>query len=274
VFEMYQLQLRYVSSTRVPFRLDAGIIPSPLGLATLELQPHRNPLIGAPFYYFSPLPAADGGRDRLNLLSGGYPLGAIVSASGTWWDARGGVTDGTPARPRSVFSGSRPTAAPQLVLGGGLSPFTGLRVGAGFATGRYRPRTTLANGSILDAQRAAVFNLEGEYAVGHTRFSGEWVRNQFDTPAGAAVARGFNVQASHTVSPRIFAAARATRVTAPVVTTPVEVRRTSTAFEATLGYRLTTELTVRGGYQRERSYTATGWRNAAVASIVWAERWW
>ena len=44
--------------------------------------------------------------DRVTLMSGGSPLGAIVSASGARWDVRGGVTDDTPARGRKVLSGS------------------------------------------------------------------------------------------------------------------------------------------------------------------------
>ena len=115
VFEMYQLQVRYVSSTRVPFRVDAGIMPSPVGLFTLELQPHRNPLISVPFYYVSPLPAVDGRFDRVRLMSGGYPLGAIVTLSGARWDARGGVTDSTPAQPHNVLGSSRPPGHAQLV---------------------------------------------------------------------------------------------------------------------------------------------------------------
>ena len=273
MFEMYQLQVRYVSSTRVPFRVDAGILPSPVGLFTLELQPHRNPLINPPSYYFAPLPAVDGRSDRMRLISGGYPLGAMFSVSGTRWDARAGVTDSTPAQPRNVFSGSRPPAQPQLVLGGGVTPIPGMRLGAGFTRGRYRPRTITAE-SIDDLPSATVFNLEGEYAVGYTRLSGEWVRDRFETPSGAAVARGFTVQAAHTLSPRIFAAARASRVTSPTATVPVEVRRSSTGFEATLGYRLTTELTVRGGYQRERGFRDPEWQGAAVMSLVWAERRW
>src|SRR5215204_4133263 len=34
--QFYQLQLRYQSRTRLPLRLDAGIITSPLGLSTLQ----------------------------------------------------------------------------------------------------------------------------------------------------------------------------------------------------------------------------------------------
>jgi hypothetical protein len=100
------------------------------------------------------------------------------------------------------------------------------------------------------------------------------VRNRFDTPRGSAVARGFNVQAVQTLTPRLFAASRVTRVSTPVATVPVPVLRSSTAFEATLGFRLSPELTVRGGYQRERGYQDAAWSNAAVMSLVWAERWW
>ena len=271
MFEMYQLQVRYVSSTRVPFRLDAGILPSPVGLSTLELQPHRNPLVNMPSYYFVPLPPVDGRFDGVRPISGGYPLGAIVSASGSRWDARGGITDSSPVQPRN--DAARPPAQPQLVLGGGITPMPGMRLGAGLTRGRYRPGAT-QTASADEPWTATVINLEAEYAVGYTRLSGEWVRDRFDTPSGPAFAGGFNVQAVHTLSPRIFAAARGTRVTAPIATVPSELRVWSTDIEATLGYRLTTELTVRGGYQRQRRFRETEWQGAAVMSLVWAERWW
>ena len=272
-FEMYQLQVRYVSSTRVPFRVDAGIIPSPVGLFTLELQAHRNPLITAPFYYFAPLPAVDGRFDRVRLMSGGYPLGGMVSVSGGRWDARAGVTDSTPAQPHDVLARSRPAGRAQAVVGAGVTPLPGLRLGAAMTHGRYRPGTT-SRPEGHGRSTATVLNLEGEYAFGHTRLSGEWVRDRFETGAGDTIARGFTVQAVHTLSPRVFAAARATQVSAPVQTFPTEARQSSTAIDITLGYRLTTEVTMRGGYQRERAYSDTQPRNAAVMSLVWAERWW
>ncbi|HEY0873454.1 MAG TPA: hypothetical protein VGD94_08280 [Vicinamibacterales bacterium] len=274
MFEMYQLQVRYVSPTRVPFRVDAGIIPSPVGLFTLELQAHRNPLIDPPFYYISPLPPLSGTPDRARLVTGGYPLGAMVSVSGTRWDARAGVTDSTPVSPRNVFGESQPSAHPQLVLGGGFTPVMGLRLGAGFARGRYEPRFATIAGSASAPRTATLFNVEGEYAFGHTRLAGEWIRDRFETPAGTAVARGFNVQIAQTLTPRIFAAARATHVSSPVHVAPVEERRTSTEFDLSLGYRLTPALTVRGGYRRERVFRDTRPSNAAVMSLVWAERWW
>ena len=273
MFEMYQLQVRYVSSTTVPFRFDAGILPSPVGLSTLELQANRNPLINLPSYYFVPLPAVDGRFNDVRLMSGGYPLGAMLSLSGSRWDARAGVTDSSPVQPRNLFSAAASPAQPQLVLGGGVTPITGMRLGAGVTRGRYRAGTA-QTGPNDAPSTATVINLEAEYAVGYTRLSGEWVRDRFDTSSGTTFARGFNVQAVHTLSPRIFAAARGTRVTAPIATVPMATYRSSTEVEAVLGYRLTTEVTIRGGYQRQRGYQEPRWRGAAVMSLVWAERWW
>ena len=272
--EMYQLQLRYSSSTRVPYRIDAGIISSPMGLATLELRPDRNPTIGAPFYYFVPLPAFDGHSDRVTLMSGGYPLGVMVSASGSRWDVRGGVTDATPARGRDLFSAARAPAASQIVFGGGVTPTEGLRFGAGFARGRYRSNAVSPKGAALPDESATVFNIEGEYAIGYTRISGEWIVDRFETTMSPAVARGFNLLAVRTLTPRWFAAGRAVRASSPVLTGLKPGRRTATSAEANLGYRLTTNFTLRGGYQGSSSLYNPKWEHALAVSAVWSQRWW
>jgi hypothetical protein len=293
--EMYQLQMRYTSSTRIPFRFDAGVISSPLGLATLELKPDLNPTIGAPFYYFVPLPPFDGNFDRVTIMSGGYPLGAILNASGTRWDVRGGVTDATPARARSVFSSTKAAAAPQFVVGGGVTPATGLRFGAGLALGRYRvdalaqkslviPENSyesgagttgvIPRGTPLPDETADVFNIEGEYAIGYTRVSGEFVVDRFETLISPAVARGFNVVAVRTLSPRWFTAGRVVGASTPVLTGPTPVRRLGKSAEATIGYRLTPTITFRAAYQGSTSFTRPTWRHAVAVSTVWAQRWW
>jgi hypothetical protein len=293
--EMYQLQMRYTSSTRIPFRFDAGVISSPLGLATLELKPDLNPTIGAPFYYFVPLPPFDGNFDRVTIMSGGYPLGAILNASGTHWDVRGGVTDATPARARSVFSSTKAAAAPQFVVGGGVTPATGLRFGAGLALGRYRvdalaqkslviPENSyesgagttgvIPRGTPLPDETAGVFNIEGEYAIGYTRVSGEFVVDRFETLISPAVARGFNVVAVRTLSPRWFTAGRVVGASTPVLTGPTPVRRVGKSAEATIGYRLTPTITFRAAYQGSTSFTRPTWRHAVAVSTVWAQRWW
>ena len=109
-----------------------------LGCRHSSSRPDVNPTIGAPFYYFVPLPAFDGNFDRVTLMSGGYPLGALVSASGSHWDVRGGVTDATPTRARSEFSSAKSPSATQAVVGGGVTPITGMRFGGAMAVGRYR----------------------------------------------------------------------------------------------------------------------------------------
>lgn len=291
--EMYQLQLRYSSTTRVPFRIDTGIISSPIGLATLDLRADRNPTVSAPFYYYAPLPAFDEHFDRVTLMSGGYPLGAIMSASGSRWDVRGGVTDGSPTRSRSVLSRSKAPAAAQAVFGGGVTPMPGLRFGAGVAHGRYRVNATRPRsatipddsyggefayvaqaGTRLPDRRVTVFNVEGEFAIGYTRLSGEWIADRFDTTISPAVARGFNLLAVRTLTPRWFAAGRAVRVSSPVLTGATPVRRTATSAEATLGYRLTPTVTLRGGYQGSTSFKRPAWQHEAAVSAVWSQRWW
>jgi hypothetical protein len=270
---MYQLQVRYQSSTAIPVRIDAGIITSPLGLGTLELRSDFNPTVGSTSYYFSSLPRFDNGGDRVQLMSGGYPLGAMASVSGDRWDARGGVTDGTPARSRKVPDAEGPERMPQFVAGGGITPIPGLRIGTGFATGAYRRAATLADGADAGPgqdRTATVLNVEGEYAFGFTRISGEWVRDRFETAQGAAVARGFYVQAVQTLTPRIFAAGRVVRVSSPSVS---GARQTMGTVELTSGYRLTREWTVKGGYQAAQKFGQDSFRHAAVGALVWSQTW-
>lgn len=273
--EMYQLQLRFQSQTRIPIRVDAGIVTSPLGLGTLELRPDLSPAIKMPFYYYMPLPRFEPRSDRVQLMSGGYPLGAIVSASGAKWDARAGVTDSTPARSRNVFAEDRAAAMRQVVAGGGLTPIAGLRLGVGVAHGAYRSleETTGPNSTPVHGTDVTVFNLEGEYAIGHTRFSGEWVRNRFESPLGPAVARGYFVQAVRTFGPRVFGTARLVSASGPAYVNGARERRRMTTMEVTAGYRLGRELTARGGYYATRRFGSSDRSHTAIVSLVWARRW-
>ena len=62
---------------------------------------------------------------------------------------------------------------------------------------------------------ATIFNIEGEYAAGYTRLSGEWIADRFETNGPIATARGFNVLATRTLTPRWFAGGRLVRVSSP-----------------------------------------------------------
>jgi len=286
--EWYQLQVRVEPATRIPLRIDAGVIPSPLGLATLQLRPDLNPTVSPPLYYFMPLPRFDATFDALQAISGGYPLGAIVSTSGARWDARGGITNATPALAREELKDNQPPGMAQLVLGGGVTPMPGLRFGGGFSHGRYREQrsvrlqsqsgytsstTAVVAPVVFPAADATVTNVEAEYAYGHTRVQGEWVWDRFETTTAPATATAFFVQAAQTFTPRWFGAARLTSIDAPTSpATPNDHTRASVV-EANAGYRLTRELTLRGGYYGQRYFYDAPWDNRLCASIVWARLW-
>lgn len=274
---LYQAQVRYQPAAGV--RIDAGVITNPLGIGTLELRPDLNPTVGYPFYYFARLPLFDQYSNRLQILSGGYPFGAIVSLSGARWDARGGVTDGTPARYRNVLASDGPEAMTQFIAGGGITPWVGFRVGTGLAYGKYRTEgdddyySQGGYGAEPTDAHALVFNVEAEWSYRYTRISAEWVRDRFDTDTTPAVSRGFLVQAVQTLTPRTFAAARVTRASSPVLTATGTTRWARTSMEMTGGYRLTPELTLRGGYEGNRPFGVNNWNHAAVGSVVWSKRW-
>ena len=276
----YQAQIRYQPAEHI--RLDAGIITSPIGLGTFELRPDLNPLVGYPFYYFGRLPAFDEFANRVQILSGGYPLGAVLSVSGTKWDARAGITDSTPARYRKIFAENSPSPAAQIVAGGGITPWPGVRVGGAIAKGRYRsssdadyyglPDTSTYMTTLTDAD-ALVMNVEAEWAFRYTKLSGEFVRDRFETDGDPVVSRGFYVQAVQTLTPRTFTAARYTQASSPVLSANALRRSKREMAEVSGGYRLTPDFTLRVGYEGSRRFGVVDWSHAAVASIVWAHRW-
>ena len=120
---------------------------------------------------------------------------------------------------------------------------------------------------------ATVFNLEAEYAFAYTRLSGEWVRDSFENDGSPAVSRGFYLQGVQTLTPRLFAAARFTRVSAPVLVATTFERSTRKALELSGGYRITPAITIKAGYEGGQRFNVSDWTHAAVASIVWSRRW-
>ena len=44
--------------------------------------------------------------------------------------------------------------------------------------------------------------------------------------------------------------------------------------EETVGYRLTTDLTLRGSLYQRKTFTRSDWDQQAGVSLVWARRWW
>jgi hypothetical protein len=160
-----------------------------------------------------------------------------------------------------------------IEAGAGITPTIGLRVGGSFAHGKYAthdeaPRST-------DGLMMTLLGGEAEYAFRYTKLSAELVRTVFDTPADAAIAYEYFLQAAQTVTPRWSVAARNEGVSSPPLNSGSVrgVRRRMRTFEATAAWRWTPELTVRSSYYTRRSYFATTWDRQVAVSLVWARRW-
>jgi hypothetical protein len=138
----------------------------------------------------------------------------------------------------------------------------------------YATNGIVAKGAPLPDASASVYNIEGEYAIGYTRITGELVVDRFETIIAPAVSRGLNLLAVRTLSPRWFVAGRTVRASTPVLVGPTPGRRAATSAEGTLGYRISRTLTLRGAYQGSTSFNRQTWQHAIAFSTVWSQRWW
>jgi len=274
--ELYQAGLRYERPGPVAVRLDAGQILSPIGLGLFDVRPGLNPTIVPHISYVSPMPVFDPTGPRVTPVSASYPLGAQLTVSALHWDARAAVINTSPTRVWAVGAVTNPKQTPVVVVGGGITPAIGVRVGAAFARGDYATPAEITVAPPT-GRGMAMASGEGEWAFGGTKISGEILRTAFDTLGGStSVAYEWFVQGQHTLSPRWFVAARHEGTSAPplvngiIAGTRAELR----IVEATAGYRLTPDVTLRGSYYTRQSYNATTWTNQAGASVVWAHRWW
>jgi hypothetical protein len=273
--EIYQAAVQYERTGRVSTRVDAGYIVSPVGLGMMDTRPGVNPTILPHLSYVTPMPAFDAGAPRVQPIASTYPLGAQVTASGLKWDARGGVISAPTNR---IFIVNAPTPNPKprpfVVAGGGITPRVGLRLGASYGAGEYVTREELAVPS-ANGRMLRMASVEGDYAFGYSRFTGEVTRDRLETSAGTETAYAWFIQGTQTLAPRWFVAARQEGASAPPLrTATVTGRRTIFhVTEATLGYRLTPELAVRGSFITRKAFTRGDWDQQAGVSLVWARRW-
>jgi len=273
--EIYQAAVQYERPGRLSTRVDAGYIVSPIGLGMMDTRPGVNPTIAPHLCYLQSMPAFDPGAPRVGAIAGSYPLGGQLTVSTTRWDARAALVSSAPTRTYVINNADNPAATPVVVAGAGITPAAGLRIGAAYASGLYVLGEELTVPQ--DGGRGfRMLNLEGEYAFRYTRISGEVTRTQFDAAAGLAIASAWFLQAAHTLSPRWFVAARQEGVSAPPLRTAFTVgpRRMYHTTEATVGYRLSRDFTLRSSFMNRKAYTRTTWDQQVGVSIVWARRWW
>jgi hypothetical protein len=271
--QMYELALRYERPGSVGWRVDVGQFTSPVGLSILENRPDRNPVVSPHSTLYLPIPRYENGTPTTFLLAASYPLGAKVTVSGSKWDVRAAVTDSSPIRGRPFFGDDKPPRMANVMVGGGMTPHIGLRLGAAAAYGPYADESEVRDRSRGD-RTASLIQLEGEWSFGHTRLAGEWLWTRRELAQSYARVDGGWIEAVQTLSPRLFAAARYdeqwTRWTTPPETAEREepYRRIETA----LGFRVTPELTLRGAYMTRHGYVVGFWDDQFLASIVYARK--
>src|SRR4029450_4823233 len=100
-----------------------------------------------------------------------------VNTSAKHWDARAAFIDRAPA---DFFHTKDPPFRPNGVVGGGITPVQGMRIGAAAAWGR--------SGDTNVSDPYTLVNLEGEYAFGYTKIRGEWTQHPFHNAHGSRTA--------------------------------------------------------------------------------------
>ena len=272
--DLWIASLRYERPGPVGLRVDAGLIPSPVGLANVTIRrPHLNPTIASPSSLFSPLPQLELRREtpRPNLLGAVYPFGTQVTVSGAMWDARAAVVDTSPLRRRRIFSRVNPPRFTNVVVGGGITPVVGLRVGASVTHGGW---LRAGENPVVTADRnATIVTVETEFSFAHTKLAGEWVRDSIDTTLGTRVASGWFVHGQQTLTPRWFVAGRVERISSPIVLPTLVDEQRLNGVEEVIGYRITPEITLRLGHRARRGFGRPGYDHQASAQLVWWRRW-
>lgn len=270
--QLYQLGLRYERPGRIGVRLEGGQLPSPIGLAILENRPDMNPLVSPHSAYYLPLPRVDPDIPRSFLVAAAYPLGAQATVSGRNWDARAAVIDSSPVRGRPFFGTSKPPRLLNTVVGFGVKPYIGVRIGAALAQGAYAAESEVIDKTQGDRD-ATMMQLEAEWSFRHTRLAGEYVRSTFETARADAAAAGGWVQVTQTLTPRIFVAGRADAQRFRYQRLDGSFgRQRYHRYETIVGLRITRDLTLRGGYMVRRGYVVFHWDDQLVLSAVWQRK--
>jgi hypothetical protein len=277
--QIYQLGARYERGTSqdggLGFRVEAGQLPSPIGLALLENRPDINPVISQHSAYYVALPRVDPEIPRTFLIAAAYPLGSQITVATRGWDARAAVIDSSPVRGRPFFGANKPPRMANVVAGFGVTPRVGLRLGVAVAHGAYAATSEVRDQS-RGHREATMWQVEGDWSFGYTRIAGELVRSSLETARANAGVSGGWIEIMQTLTPRLFVAGRADsqqfeyqRPTADSLE-----RQRYERVEAIAGVRISPDFTLRGGYMVRRGYVVSHWDDQVLGSVVWQKKIW
>ncbi len=237
--ELEQIGVRYTRSAALV--VDAGRMPNVVGAFAGRRFSTRNPLIGVP----------DGYPVR-------YPLGVQLSGEISRFDYRAAVVSLPVAHPGYTPD---PTAAARPAVGFGVTPLTGVRVGASFTAGPYLnghlPATLLA-GRSWRSYLQRIGAADAELSRGYIEVHAEFAAASYDVPGHSAVSGiTYYVEPKYTLSPRLFVAARFERNDYPFIR-PADTTRwiaRATDFsngELGVGFRWTASTLMKASYRADR----------------------
>ena len=171
---------------------------------------------------------------------------------------------------------ANPQATPVFVAGAGVTPTTGLRIGASFARGAYLTATEFAPSLPQVDRTLTLVGLEAEYAVGYTKISGEVVHSAFAAAAGTFGATTWFAQATQTLTPRWAVSGRHEGTSAPAVGACATfcTQPHLLANELTATYRVTHDVLVKASTYVRQPYGRTDWDTQGAVQIVFQKRWW
>jgi hypothetical protein len=160
-----------------------------------------------------------------------------------------------------------------FIFGGGITPHIGVRIGASVAHGGYAGSGEVRNPARGD-RNASLAQVEGEWSFGHTRMAAEYLWTERDMAVGEARAHGGWAEITQAIRPRWFVVARYDdqRTQWTSLTDNLPHLETYRRFETVLGYRLTTDLTLRGGFLTRKGYVVGFWDDQVLGSIVYAKK--
>jgi hypothetical protein len=246
-----QYGVRYIASRALV--IDAGKLQPIFGTFASRRFSNRNPLIGSPDGY-----------------SLEYPLGVEISGERRFIDYRAALV----TLP-STHAGYVPAATPRLrpVIGAGVTPMVGLRIGGSFTTGSYLndsyTAAQLSNRTWSDYhQRVVAVDLA--FSRGYLETHAEAARGSYDVPGHDHAVMGYTYygEAKYTLTPRFFVAGRAERNNYPFIralTTGAWIGRLTDFVDGELGvgYRFDQTTLIKTSLRADRwwvAYGATGFR--------------
>ena len=201
---------------------DAGMITSPVGMFAGRRLSNRNALVGAPDAY----PVT-------------YPLGAQLSGNARMIDWRAALVS-LPVTNEDYTP--EPSARWRPAAGFGITPLTGLRMGASWTAGSYlgsdAPAATLG-GRAWHAFDQRIYAVDLQASRGYLELWAEASRSAYDVPGYADAVKGTAayVEARWTFTPRLYAAARAERNDYPFIEQQADSAGNASYFATTTDLR-------------------------------------